>query len=378
MLVKKYPKYIIVLVSFCIVTAILWNTYNFSKKFKTNERSKMEILAKAYDRFGSSDLNQDFSLEARIIESNNDIPMIVTDEIGTILMKRNLDSIKALDTAYLNSQLIVMKAENSPIIINYLDDKQYAIYYRDSDLLTRIQYYPLMLVLILVSFSGIIYLVFKSNKVGEQNKLWTGMAKETAHQIGTPLSSLMGWVELMKLENAVPTIVPEIEKDVVRLNIIAERFSKIGSVPEKKPHDVVPVLKATLSYFESRSSKNIHFHFHTELSEMVASINDQLFTWVLENLIKNAIDAMGGKGLLTVVLSRTEKIMMITVQDTGKGIPKKLYRKIFTPGFTTKKRGWGLGLSLSKRIVEDYHSGKIFVKQSELQKGSVFEIRIPI
>ena len=287
MLVKKYPKYIIVLVSFCIVTAILWNTYNFSKKFKTNERSKMEILAKAYDRFGSSDLDQDFSLEARIIESNNDIPMIVTDEIGTILMKRNLDSIKALDTAYLNSQLKVMKAENNPIIINYLDDKQYAIYYRDSDLLTRIQYYPLMLVLILVLFSGIIYLVFKSNKVAEQNKLWTGMAKETAHQIGTPLSSLMGWVELMKLENAVPTIVPEIEKDVVRLNIIAERFSKIGSVPEKKPHDVVPVLKSTLSYFESRSSKNIHFHFHTELSEMVASINDQLFTWVLENLIKN-------------------------------------------------------------------------------------------
>ena len=378
MLVKKYPKYIIVLVSFCIVTAILWNTYNFSKKFKTNERSKMEILAKAYDRFGSSDLDQDFSLEARIIESNNDIPMIVTDEIGTILMKRNLDSIKALDTAYLNSQLKVMKAENNPIIINYLDDKQYAIYYRDSDLLTRIQYYPLMLVLILVLFSGIIYLVFKSNKVAEQNKLWTGMAKETAHQIGTPLSSLMGWVELMKLENAVPTIVPEIEKDVVRLNIIAERFSKIGSVPEKKPHDVVPVLKSTLSYFESRSSKNIHFHFHTELSEMDASINDQLFTWVLENLIKNAIDAMGGKGLLTVVLSRTEKIMMITVQDTGKGIPKKLYRKIFTPGFTTKKRGWGLGLSLSKRIVEDYHSGKIFVKKSELQKGTVFEIRIPI
>ena len=378
MLVKKYPKYIIVLVSFCIVTAILWNTYNFSKKFKTNERSKMEILAKAYDRFGSSDLDQDFSLEARIIESNNDIPMIVTDEIGTILMKRNLDSIKALDTAYLNSQLKVMKAENNPIIINYLDDKQYAIYYRDSDLLTRIQYYPLMLVLILVLFSGIIYLVFKSNKVAEQNKLWTGMAKETAHQIGTPLSSLMGWIELMKLENAVPTIVPEIEKDVVRLNIIAERFSKIGSVPEKKPHDVVPVLKSTLSYFESRSSKNIHFHFHTELSEMDASINDQLFTWVLENLIKNAIDAMGGKGLLTVVLSRTEKIMMITVQDTGKGIPKKLYRKIFTPGFTTKKRGWGLGLSLSKRIVEDYHSGKIFVKKSELQKGTVFEIRIPI
>jgi signal transduction histidine kinase len=378
MLIKEYSKFIIVAVSFSIVTAILWNTYDFSKKFKTNERSKMEILAKAYDRFGSSDLDQDFSLEAKVIESNHNIPMIVTDGSGEILMRRNLDSIKALDTAYLNSQLIIMKAENSPIIINYLEDKQYVIYYRDSDLLTRLQYYPLLLLLILVLFSGIIYLVFKSNKVSEQNKLWTGMAKETAHQIGTPLSSLMGWVELMKLENEVPIIVPEIEKDVERLKIIAERFSKIGSVPEKKAFDVLPILTATMAYFESRSSKNIRFYFHTDVNEMVVNINDQLFTWVLENLIKNAIDAMGGKGALNVILLKTEKRMTLTVEDTGKGIPKNIYRKIFRPGFTTKKRGWGLGLSLSKRIVEDYHSGKIFVKKSELQKGTVFEIQIPI
>lgn len=378
MLIKKYSKYIIAIVSFGIVASILWNTYDFSKKFKTNERSKMEILATAFNRFGSSDLDQDFSLETKIIASNHNIPMIVTDGKGEILMKRNLDSIKALDSVYLYEELEVMKKENSPIIINFLEDKQYAIYYRDSDLLTRLQYYPLMLLLILVFFSGIIYLVFKSNKTAEQNKLWTGMAKETAHQIGTPLSSLLGWIELMKLENAVPAIVPEIEKDVVRLNIIAERFSKIGSEPVRKPLDVLPVLKSTLSYFESRSSKNIHFHFHTELNEMVVNINDQLFTWVLENLIKNAIDAMGGRGSLTVVLAKTEKRMTITVEDTGKGIPKNIYRKIFTPGFTTKKRGWGLGLSLSKRIVEDYHSGKIFVKKSELQKGTIFEIQIPI
>tara|TARA_B100000809_G_scaffold3549_1_gene3843 strand:+ start:48184 stop:49329 length:1146 start_codon:yes stop_codon:yes gene_type:complete len=375
---KIYSKYIIVTVSFVIVVAILWNTYDFSKRFKTNERSKMEILAKAYDRFGSSDLDQDFSLEAKIIESNHNIPMIVTDASGTILMKRNLDSIKALDMEYLKSQLEIMKGENSPIIIKYLQDKQYVIYYRDSDLLTRLKYYPLTLLLILALFSGIIYLVFKSNKVSEQNKLWTGMAKETAHQIGTPLSSLMGWVELMKLENAVPEIVPEIEKDITRLNIIAERFSKIGSIPEKKPTDVVIVLKNTIEYFESRSSKNIHFSFKSAQDTCTVNVNDQLFTWVLENLIKNSIDAMAGKGSLDIHLGTTDKNMIISVKDTGKGIAKNQYKKIFSPGFTTKKRGWGLGLSLSRRIVEDYHSGKIYVKTSELEKGSTFEMKIPV
>lgn len=375
---KMYSKYIIVIVSFGIVAAILWNTYDFSKKFKTNERSKMEILAKAYDRFGEEDLSQDFSLEAKIIESNHDIPMIVTDENGTILMKRNLDSEKSLDDHYVQRQLAIMKAENSPIIIKYLENKQYVIYYRDSDLLTRLKYYPLTLVLILALFAGIIYLVFKSNKVSEQNKLWTGMAKETAHQIGTPLSSLLGWVELMKLDNSVPTIVPEIEKDVQRLNVIAERFSKIGSIPEKERMDVIPVIKTTIGYFESRSSKNIHFDFKTNVETCVVNANDQLFTWVLENLIKNSIDAMAGKGSLDITLSTNEKYVLITVTDTGKGIPKKQFKKIFSPGFTTKKRGWGLGLSLSRRIVEDYHSGKIYVKNSEIDKGSTFELKIPI
>ncbi|MDG1805894.1 HAMP domain-containing sensor histidine kinase [Flavicella sp.] len=377
-MIKKYYKYIIVIVSFGIVSAILWNTYDFSKKFKTNERSKMEILAKAYDRFGSDDLDQDFSLEAKIIESNHNIPMIVTNELDSIIMNRNLDSIKILDKQYLYDQLRVMKKENTPIVINYLENKKYHIYYRDSDLLTRLQYYPLLLVLILLLFSGIIYLVFKSNKIAEQNKLWTGMAKETAHQIGTPLSSLMGWVELMRLDNSVPLIVPEIEKDVLRLSVIADRFSKIGSIPEKEPLDVLPILEKTLAYFKSRSSKNISFAFETQESEVIVNINEQLFTWVLENLIKNAIDAMAGKGALAICLKRESNKMVITAQDTGKGIAKNQFKKIFTPGFTTKKRGWGLGLSLSKRIVEDYHAGRIFVKKSETNVGTTFEVQIPL
>jgi len=377
-MIKKNYKYIIVVVSFGIVSAILWNTYDFSKKFKTNERSKMEILAKAYDRFGSNDLDQDFSLEAKIIESNHNIPMIVTNELDSIIMNRNLDSIKTLDEHYLYDQLRVMKKENTPIVINYLENKKYHIYYRDSDLLTRLQYYPLLLVLILLLFSGIIYLVFKSNKIAEQNKLWTGMAKETAHQIGTPLSSLMGWVELMRLDNSVPQIVPEIEKDVLRLSVIANRFSKIGSIPEKEALDVLPILEKTLAYFKSRSSKNISFSFETQESEVIVNINEQLFTWVLENLIKNAIDAMAGKGALAICLKRESNKMLITAQDTGKGIAKNQFKKIFTPGFTTKKRGWGLGLSLSKRIVEDYHAGRIFVKKSETNVGTTFEVQIPL
>jgi two-component system, sporulation sensor kinase D len=364
---KKYYKHIIILISFVIVVSVLWNNYDFSKRFKYNERSKMEILAKAYDRFGTNNLNQDFSLEAKVSESNH-----------VIVMSRNLDSLKMKNSSFLIEQLEIMKKENSPIVIDYLENKKYHIYYKDSDLLTRLQYYPLLLVLTLVFFSGVIYLALRSNKISEQNKLWVGMAKETAHQIGTPLSSLMGWIELMKLDNSVPLIVPELEKDITRLNIIAERFSKIGSVPEKLSLDVLPILKKTLAYFESRSSKNIVFIFDSQETEAVIDVSEQLFTWVLENLIKNAIDAMAGKGTLSILLRKVGDKIFICVKDTGKGIPKKQFKKIFTPGFTTKKRGWGLGLSLSKRIVEDYHMGKIFVKKSELQKGSVFEIQLPV
>ena len=201
---KKYYKHIIILISFVIVVSVLWNNYDFSKRFKYNERSKMEILAKAYDRFGTNNLNQDFSLEAKVIESNHDIPMIVTNELDVIVMSRNLDSLKMKNSSFLIEQLEIMKKENSPIVIDYLENKKYHIYYKDSDLLTRLQYYPLLLVLTLVFFSGVIYLALRSNKISEQNKLWVGMAKETAHQIGTPLSSLMGWIELMKLDNSVP------------------------------------------------------------------------------------------------------------------------------------------------------------------------------
>ena len=370
-------KSILFFLSFALLGFVLWNSYDFSKKFKIDQRSQMEILAKVYDRFGTADLSQDLSLEAKIIESNYNIPMIVTDGKGLVLMKRNLDSIKALDSIYLSEQLLLMKSENEPVVISYLKDKKYVIYYRDSDLLTRLKYYPLALFLMMFLFSGVIYMVFRTSKVAEQNKLWSGMAKETAHQIGTPLSSLMGWVELMKLQNTAMAVVPELEKDIDRLNTIADRFSKIGSTPTLAPLEICAVVQNTVSYFQARSSKSIVFKFEKPTAQVWVQANEQLFGWVLENLIKNAIDAMSGRGTLTLEISPKESGMVaIFVADTGKGIPRKLQKKVFKPGFTTRARGWGLGLSLSKRIVENYHSGKLVVKKSELGKGTTFAVQL--
>ena len=248
------------------------------------------------------------------------------------------------------------------------------IYYRDSDLLTKLKYYPIALILILFLFASVIYLFFKSNKVAEQNKLWTGMAKETAHQIGTPLSSLLGWIEILRLDNTDENTVKEIENDVYRLNTIAERFSKIGSIPKLKELDIVYVTSSSFNYLKSRSSKQVEFSFDEPKKEILANINLQLFSWVIENLVKNAIDTMEGKGKIVLDIFENEKNVTITISDTGKGIPKSLQQKIFSPGFTTKKRGWGLGLSLAKRIIEDYHNGKISVLKSEISKGTTFLI----
>lgn len=217
-------------------------------------------------------------------------------------------------------------------------------------------------------------MLFSSNKIAEQNRLWTGMAKETAHQIGTPLSSLLAWIEILKTENINQSHVSEMEKDIKRLNAIANRFSKIGSVPELQQHEIVSVAKTALDYLENRSSKQILFKFNPKISEVYANINLELFSWVIENLVKNALDAMKGKGNIALEISEKGKWIQITVSDTGKGIPKSQFKQIFKPGFTTKKRGWGLGLSLSKRIIEEYHNGKIFVKKSEINKGTSIQV----
>lgn len=370
-------KRIALLISFTIVTLILWNTYTFFVKFKTEERMKMEIVATAMQEFAmNQDLNADFSLEDKIIKSNTNIPMILVDEYGEIGANSytNLDSIKAKDPAYLLEQLIIMKEQNSPIEINFFKNKKQYVYYRNSDLLNKLSYYPLALILILALFLSVIYIMFTSSKIAEQNKLWTGMAKETAHQIGTPLSSLLGWIAILKMENVNDKHIVEIEKDVHRLNTIANRFSKIGSLPSLKKLDVISVTKNAYNYLEYRSSKQISFTFESPERKLYSDLNEELYGWVIENLIKNAIDAMLGKGELSVHINSDSKKIKINILDTGKGINKSLFKKIFKPGYTSKKRGWGLGLSLSKRIIEDYHNGKIFVKKSEVQKGTNIEI----
>ncbi len=367
-------KRISIVVSFVIVSLILWNTYTFFQRFKQEERIKMEILAEAQKELSTADLNSNIALPDKIITTNNSIPMILVDEEDEIIYANNLDSIKSLNPEYLRKQLAIMKKENKPIEISYDGNNKQYIYYRDSDLLKKLTYYPLALILILVLFLSVIYLFYSSNKAAETNKLWTGMAKETAHQIGTPLSSLLGWIAILKAEKVDETYIDEIEKDVHRLNIIANRFSKIGSIPELKKRDVVLITRQAFDYLKFRSSTQISFSFITSEKEIQTLINEELFGWVIENIIKNAIDAMLGKGEVSLKIKSSDKKVRIIIADSGKGMSKKLFKQIFKPGFTTKKRGWGLGLSLSKRIVEDYHKGKIFVQKSEIGKGTTFEI----
>jgi signal transduction histidine kinase len=381
-LMKIYSKILFfkrftILVSFIIVALILWNTYTFFQKFKKAERAKMEIHGEAIKELRTvsiEELNQNISeLPLKIISRTKDIPFILVDADGNIKGSNNLDTIKEKDPEYLKKQLAIMKSQNQPIQVEYLGKTDY-IYYRDSDLLNKLTYYPLAFLLILVLFLAVIYLFYSSNKAAETNKLWTGMAQETAHQIGTPLSSLLGWIAILKIKKVDETYITEIEKDVHRLNTIANRFSKIGSIPELKKENIVDITKQAFDYLESRSSKQISFSFSSSDADIQTKLNSELFGWVIENLIKNSIDAMLGKGTLKLEIENSDKKVTISISDTGKGMPKKMFKQIFKPGFTTKKRGWGLGLSLSKRIVEDYHNGKIFVKKSEIDKGTTFQI----
>ena len=367
-------KRIAVLISFCIVSLILWNTYTFFQRFKQEERVKIELFATAQKELSTNpNLDTNVDLPLQIIKNSGDIPMILVNEFGEVEYT-NLDSIKGQDEAYVQKQLKKMKLQNKPVEVSYQGKNKKYIYYKDSDLLNKLTYYPLALILILILFLSVIYLFFSSNKAAETNKLWTGMAKETAHQIGTPLSSLLGWIAILKIEKVEDNYVTEIEKDVYRLSTIANRFSKIGSVPELHPENINTITKQAFDYLKARSSKQISFSFQEEQKEVLVNTNKELFGWVIENLIKNAIDAMQREGTLKVQIESFQKKVRITVSDTGKGMSKSLFKQIFKPGFTTKKRGWGLGLSLSKRIIEDYHQGKLFVQKSEIGTGTTFEI----
>ena len=372
-------RWIIIIASFLIISLILWNTYAFFQNFKAEERLKMENWSHAQKEITESkDLDHNISnLALKIIASNRSNPMIIINQDKAIDC-RNISEDKAKDSIYIKHLITKFKKENEPIAVKYNGKVIVTLYYGNSPLLNKLKYYPLALLLIIVLFGAVVYLFYNSSKTAVQNKLWSGMAKETAHQIGTPLSSLIGWTEILKSENTNPDYIVEIEKDISRLQTITERFSKIGSLPKLEKTNIITETIEAYDYLKTRSSKLIEFELIVPESDIFVNLNKQLYSWTIENLVKNAIDAMKGKGKLTVKITPTEKNVKIIVRDTGKGILKKDFNTIFEPGHTTKKRGWGLGLSLVKRIVEDFHDGKIKVLHSEIDKGTTMQIMLKL
>jgi len=369
---RNSTRWVIILASFLIVTLILWNTYSFFQIFKNEERVKMQNWALAQKKNNSLDPNADVELPLQIIQSAT-IPIIVTEK-DSIVNTNNIDPDIEKNKVKLYAYLQKLKRQNDPIIINISEGETHKLYYGDSSLLNKLKYYPIALLLIIFLFGALVYNFYKSTKMATQNKLWAGMAKETAHQIGTPLSSLIGWLEIMKANNVSETILVEIEKDINRLQTITDRFSKIGSEPILEKKDIIEETHNSFDYLKSRFSHQVTFTFVAPKEPIYISLNPELQSWTIENLMKNAIDAMKGRGALTVAIEKEGQHVRINITDSGKGIPKNQYKRVFEPGFTTKKRGWGLGLSLTKRIVEEYHKGKIKVAHSEIGVGTTMQI----
>lgn len=310
-----------------------------------------------------------------VASNSSSVPVIVTDSTQqNILQHGNLEVPLVADSSFWGGQISAMKAENRPIEITFLDHGKTYIFYRSSPLLLKMQFFPLLQILIIALFLLIAYLLFSYARKAEQNQVWAGMAKETAHQIGTPLSSLMAWIELLRIQHADFEGINEMEKDIYRLETITERFSKIGSDAVLQPTDLLKTIEETINYLKIRTSKKISYQLKAPTTPLILPLNETLFQWVIENLCKNAIDAMEGQGNISIDVVDEPGRVVIDVSDTGKGIPKSAFKSIFQPGYTSKKRGWGLGLSLARRIITGYHKGKIFVKTSALNEGSTFRI----
>jgi len=366
-------RWLIICTSFFIIILILWNTYTFFQIFKNEERLKMNLWAKAQKTLINAGENTDVELPLQIFSNNTTIPIILTENDSIINTVNIADEI-INDKTRAKQFLATLKNDNDPIVIEYVPGHFQRLYYGNSELLNKLKFYPIALLLIIVLFAALVYYFYRSTKIATQNKLWAGMAKETAHQIGTPLSSLIGWVEILKSDNVDESTTIEIEKDIERLQTITERFSKIGSEPVLEKRDIVAETMDSYTYLQSRFSKQIAFTFEGPSDPIFVKLNPTLHSWTIENLVKNSIDAMKGKGSLALRISQDQDQVKISIKDSGSGINKNQFKTIFEPGFTTKKRGWGLGLSLTKRIVEEYHKGSIKVLQSEIGKGSTMQI----
>jgi len=388
---KKWKIY---LLTFAAIIGFfsLFLTNLLVKELKNEERKKIKLWAQATKHLINISGDGDYSLAIKVISENNNIPVILVDECDSILEHRNFNSFSNIDSLlmrfnlkqeqeitpkFLRRELNRMKdGEEEPIEINILGDKQW-IYYKDSALLYRLRYYPAYQLGFIGLFMIFAYFIFNASRKSEQNQVWAGMAKETAHQIGTPLSSLMAWVELLKEKNENESMVEEMGKDIKRLETIIDRFSKIGSQPELKKESIVNLITRSIEYLKSRMPVNTEFEIEIPENEIILPVNNILLEWVIENLVRNGVDSIKGKGEIKIAIIDKPNNVMINITDNGDGINRSMIKTIFKPGVTTKKRGWGLGLSLSKRIIEDYHNGSIFVLSSEKGKGTTFTIRLP-
>jgi len=378
---SKKQKWKLSLLGFAIVIAIssLFITNSLVTELKKEERKKIELWAFSIKQLNNINIGEEcnYSLSIKVITDNDNIPVILVDECDSILEFRNLNmNTDNLSNSSLRKELSIMKGQHEPITIDILGNKQ-LLYYKDSTLLSRLRYYPFFQLGFIGLFIFIAYLVFNASRKSEQNQVWAGMAKETAHQIGTPLSSLMAWIELLKEKAGTESMVLEMSKDIKRLETITDRFSKIGSKSELQQADIVALIRQSIEYLKSRMSVNALFTLDFPNKKIMIPLNTTLFEWVIENLCKNAVDAMKGKGEIRVSITEDSNNVIINITDNGEGIDRSILKNIFKPGVTSKKRGWGLGLSLSKRIIEEYHKGSLFLMQTEQGVGTSFTIRLP-
>ncbi|RYY91004.1 MAG: HAMP domain-containing histidine kinase [Chitinophagaceae bacterium] len=367
---------LLAIIAILIVSGTVWYSSYLAAKIEREERLKVEEWIEASNSILNIN-NQETALALKIQRDNTDIPIIITDERGRIMEVKNLDSTRLNDSAYLKERLRSFRAAHQPLLYRDPIDpsRQNHYYYGNSRLLDEVRYYPYVQLVIVALFIGLTLLSLRGSYRATQNQVWAGMAKETAHQLGTPVSSLEGWVELLKETHPEEEFVTEIEKDVSRLRLVSDRFGKIGSTPKLETRNVVEQVNQMMDYVKKRAPGRVRFDLETGGRETIlVPLSGPLFDWVIENLLKNGLDALEGRGLLRIDIQERDHDVVLDVTDTGKGISKSNVGKVFKPGFTTKKRGWGLGLSLSKRIVEQYHRGQLFVKNSEPGKGTTFRI----
>jgi signal transduction histidine kinase len=372
---KTLWKLFLLLFAVFIGMGSLIYTEKLVTKLKTEERENIRLWAEATRLISLTDTSQNVEFLSLIIDNNNTVPVILTDEADSIISARNFDETKMQNTDYLNGKLEKIKENNEPIVVDLEDGHFNLIHYEDSIILRMLIFYPYVQLGFILLFIMVSYLAFSSSRKADENQVWVGMSKETAHQLGTPTSSISGWIEILQTKYPEISITRELAHDVERLEKVTERFSRIGSTPALEKKNINAIIAGTIEYLKMRTSSKVNFIIDFDpQKEVSVPVNPALFEWVIENVSKNAIDSMEGSGKISVRVTDTDRTAIIDISDTGKGIPKSAFNKIFHPGFTTKLRGWGLGLSLAKRIIEEYHNGRIFVRNSEIGKGSCIRI----